>query len=80
MARRFHNKYTAFIDGMYVHDVCDTNDIYHFVEICQIYNYLPNFFAYANGKRIDTIFFIYIDAEEEEELERLEELLDYMTL
>lgn len=80
LTSRYSNKYNAFVDSMYIEELCDTNDIYHFVEICQRFNYLPNFYAYVNDTKIDTTFFIYIDTENDEELDRLAELLDDMTL
>ena len=77
---RYTNKYNAFVDGMEIYELADTNDFIAFAEICNEYGHLSNFYAYANNVKIDTAFLVYIDLDDDDEVNKAIELIDMMTL
>ena len=80
MTTRYFHKYNAFVDSMYIEELCDSDDIKYLIECSNEFGYLPNFKAFANNKKIDTTFLLYIDIDNEEEVNRAIELIDMMTL
>ncbi len=52
MTSRYHNTYVAFLDGLYIIELCDTNDKKEFLEIVKEYGKYPGFVAYIKEERI----------------------------
>jgi len=80
---RYENKYNAFIDSMYIEELCDTNNFAEFIEMYQRFGHHCNFCGYANNKSLDNdflTFLIYIDIDNKDELMRAEELINAITL
>lgn len=50
---RYSKKYNAFIDGLYIIELCDTDDEKEFFEIVEIYGKEPGFTAYINDKKLE---------------------------
>lgn len=61
MTDRYSNKYVAFIDGLYIIELCDTNNIIEFFNILDKYENFPGFVAYVNGIEIQPKFKKSID-------------------
>lgn len=80
MKSRYSNKYNAFIDSLYIEELCDSNNIIQLIECSNQFGHMPNFYAYANNKKIDTTFLLYIDIDNENEVDKAIELIDMMTL
>ena len=80
---RYENKYNAFIDALYIVELCDTNDFAEFVEMFQTYGYNCSFNGYVNDTKLDNDFLVflnYIDINNKDELTRAEELIDAIAL
>ena len=52
MESRYNNKYVAFLDTLYIIDLCDTDDEEEFLEIVEEYGQGAGFVAYVDGKRV----------------------------
>ena len=77
---RYEHKYNAFIDALYICELCDTDDFDEFYEECIMYAYTDGFNAYVNGIRVDDVTFLdNIDICDDEEVNKTIELLDMMT-
>ena len=52
MTSRFNHKYVAFIDGLYINDLCDTDNEEEFLEVVEEYGQESGFIAYVDDKRV----------------------------
>ena len=77
---RYHGKYNAFIDSMYIEELCDTDEFGMFIEMVHRYSYHPNFYAYVNGVKVNAEWLINIEIDNDEDMNRAEELLNIITL
>lgn len=52
MESRYSHKYNAFLDGLYIIELCDTDDEEEYLEIVEEYGQEAGFVAYIDGKEI----------------------------
>jgi len=52
MTDRYSHRYVAFIDGLYIVDLCDTEDKAEFEEICKEYGNERGFVAYIDDEEV----------------------------
>ncbi len=53
MTDRYNHKYVAFIDGLYIEELCDTDNIEEFTQICIEYGKSNGFRAFIDDKEIE---------------------------
>lgn len=52
MTSRYNHKYVAFIDGLYINELCDTDDEKEFFSIVKEYGQVAGFVAYIGDERL----------------------------
>lgn len=80
---RYTHKYNAFIDALYIEELCDTDNFAEFVEMFQRFGHHRSFNGYVNETKLDNdflVFLTYIDIDNEDELARAEELINAIAL
>lgn len=53
LTSRYEHKYNAFIDGLYICELCDTDNKEEFEEVVKEYGNANGFTAFINGEEIE---------------------------
>ena len=52
LTSRYNHKYNAFLDELYIIELCDTDDLKEFLEIVKEFGNKPSFVAYVDDERV----------------------------